>query len=142
MGLVLDASSVLAWFVQRMDRREAAMAEEILASVEWDEAVVPALWFTEVVNGLLVAERLRRNGPSKAPQFLAELAALPIEEDRVRPSVTQGEVLALSRRHGLSAYDAVYMELSLRTGRALATFDKQLAKALRKAGGRVFGDAA
>ncbi len=142
MGLVLDASSVLAWFVQRMDRREAAMAEEILASVERDEAVVPALWFTEVVNGLLVAERLRRNGPSKAPQFLAELAALPIEEDRVRPSVTQGEVLALSRRHGLSAYDAVYMELSLRTGRALATFDKQLAKALRKAGGRVFGDAA
>lgn len=142
MGLVLDASSVLAWFVQRMDRREAAMAEEILASVERDEAVVPALWFTEVVNGLLVAERLRRNGPSKAPQFLAELAALPIEEDRVRPSVTQGEVLALSRRHGLSAYDAVYMELSLRTGGALATFDKQLAKALRKAGGRVFGDAA
>jgi hypothetical protein len=34
------------------------------------------------------------------------------------------------------------MELSFRTNRALATFDKQLAKAMRKAGGRVFGDAA
>jgi len=142
MGLVLDASSVIAWFVQRSDRREAVLAEEILSNVERDEAVVPALWFTEVVNGLLVAERIRRGGPSKAPQFLAELAALPIVEDRVRPSVTQVEVLTLARRHGLSAYDAVYMELSFRTNRALATFDKQLAKAMRKAGGRVFGDAA
>ena len=140
MGLVLDASAVLAWFVQRSDRREAVMAEEILANVERDEAVVPAMWFVEVVNGLLVAERLRRTSPSKAAQFLADLAALPIAEDRVRPSVTQREVLALARRHGLTAYDAVYMELSLRTGRALATFDKQLAKAIRKAGGRVFGD--
>ena len=77
-----------------MDRREAAMAEEILASVERDEAVVPALWFTEVVNGLLVVATPPPQRSSKAPQFLAELAALPIEEDRVRPSVTQGEVLA------------------------------------------------
>jgi predicted nucleic acid-binding protein len=142
MGLVLDASAVLAWFVQRSDRREAQLAEEILASVERDEAVVPAMWFVEVVNGLLVAERIRRGGPSKAALFLGELAALPIAEDRVRPSVTQGEVLTLAHRHGLSAYDAVYMELSFRTNRALATFDKQLAKAMRKAGGRVFGDAA
>jgi predicted nucleic acid-binding protein len=142
MGLVLDASAVLAWFVQRSDRREAVMAEEILANVERDEAVVPAMWFVEVVNGLLVAERLRRTSSSKAAQFLAELAALPVAEDRVRPSVSQGEILALSRRHGLTAYDAVYMELTLRTGRALATFDKQLAKAIRKAGGRVFGDPA
>jgi predicted nucleic acid-binding protein len=140
MGLVLDASSVLAWFVQRPDRREGALAEDILANVERDEAVVPTIWFIEVANGLLVAERLRHAGPSKAAQFLGELSAMPIIEDRVSPSVTQGEVLALARRYGLTAYDAVYMELSLRTGRALATFDMQLAKALRKAGGRVFGD--
>lgn len=142
MGLVLDASAVLAWFVQRSDRRESTIADDILSNVERDEAIVPALWFIEVVNGLLVAERLRRAGPSKTAHFLAELAALPIAEDRVRPSAMQGEVLALSRKHGLSAYDAVYVELALRTGRALATFDKQLAKVVRKAGGRVFGDAA
>ncbi len=142
MGLVLDASAALAWFVQRSDRREALLAEEILANVERGEAVVPAMWFVEVVNGLLAAERIRRAGPSKAAHFLGELAALPIAEDRVRPSVTQGEVLTLARRHGLSAYDAVYMEVSFRTNKALATFDKQLAKAMRKAGGRVFGDPA
>jgi len=139
MGLVLDASAALAWFIQRADSKEAAQADEILSNVELEEAVVPALWFTEVINGLLVAERSRHANPAKVALFLGELAALPIAEDRVRPLVAQAEALSLARRHGLSAYDAVYMELALRTGRILATFDKQLAKAVRKAGGQVFG---
>jgi predicted nucleic acid-binding protein len=142
MRLVLDASAVMAWFVQRSDPGEAALADEILSSVERDEAVVPALWFIEVVNGLLVAERNRPTRPSKAARFLAELAAMPIAEDRVRPSAVQGEILTLARMYGLTSYDAVYLELVLRTGRTLATFDQKLAKAVRKAGGRVFGDAA
>jgi predicted nucleic acid-binding protein len=40
----------------------------------------------------------------------------------------------------LTGYDATYLELVLRTGCALVTFDRQLADATRKAGGRVFGD--
>lgn len=140
MGLVLDASAVMAWFVQRSDPDEAALADEILSNVEHDEAVVPALWFIEVVNGLLVAERNRRSGRSEASRFLAELGAMPIAEDRVRPSAIQGEILALARMNGLTSYDAVYLELVLRTGRTLATFDQKLAEAARKAGGRVFGD--
>jgi predicted nucleic acid-binding protein len=142
MGLVLDASAVIAWFVQRSDPGEAALADEILSNVERDEAVVPALWFIEVVNGLLVAERNRRTGRSEATRFLAELAAMPIAEDRVRPSAIQGEILKLARTNGLTSYDAVYLELVLRTGRTLATFDQKLAEAARKASGRVFGDAA
>jgi predicted nucleic acid-binding protein len=51
-------------------------------------------------------------------------------------------VLALARSHNLTGYDAAYLELVLRTGRELATFDRQLADAVRKAGARVFGDAA
>ena len=140
MQLVLDASAVLAWFVQRGDPREAAMADEILSNVERQEAMVPSLWFTEVANGLLVAERRNRTDFPKAARFLNELAALPIAEDRVRPSFVQIEVLALARRYSLTAYDATYLELALRTGRTLATFDQNLAEAARKAGGRVFGD--
>ena len=48
--------------------------------------------------------------------------------------------LTLARAYGLTAYDATYLELALRTRRTLATFDRQLAEATRKAGGRVFGD--
>jgi len=68
--------------------------------------------------------------------------ALPIEEDGRRPSAVQSAVLALARVYGLTGYDATYLELVLRTGRILATFDGQLAEAVRLAGGRVFGDPA
>jgi predicted nucleic acid-binding protein len=34
----------------------------------------------------------------------------------------------------------MYLELALRRGAPLATFDKQLANAMRNAGGQVFGD--
>jgi len=91
--------------------------------------VVPALWFTEVANGLLVAERRNRTDFPKAARFLNELAALPIAQDGVSPSVVRREVLALARRYSLTAYGATYLELPLRTGRTLATSDRQLADA-------------
>jgi predicted nucleic acid-binding protein len=49
-------------------------------------------------------------------------------------------VLTLARAYRLTGYDATYLELVMRTGRPLATFDRQLAAAVRQAGGRVFGD--
>jgi len=42
--------------------------------------------------------------------------------------------------HQLTAYGATYLELALRTGSSLATFDRQLADAFRILGGHVFGD--
>jgi len=48
----------------------------------------------------------------------------------------------LARAYQLTGYDATYLELVLRSGGVLATFDRQLAEAARKAGGRVFGDGA
>ena len=140
MRLVLDASAVLAWFAQRSDRREAALADQILTNVEREEALVPALWFTEVSNGLLVAERMKQSDSHKTALFLGELAAMPIVEESVRPRFVQEDVLRLARRYELTAYDATYLELTLRTRRTLATFDRQLSNATRKAGGRVFGD--
>ena len=140
MELILDASAVLAWFVQRTDPREAALADEILSSVERKEAVFPASGTPKWPMGSWL-QSARACDPSKSSRFLSELAALPITEERVQQSSIQAEVLALGRRYGLTACDAIYVELSLRTGLALATFDAQFADAVRKAGGRVFGDA-
>src|SRR5690348_10448217 len=43
------------------------------------------------------------------------------------------EALALAEQHHLPLYDAMYLELSLRLGLALATFDPALQKAARSA---------
>jgi predicted nucleic acid-binding protein len=142
MELILDASATLAWLVRRVDPIEAQLAEDLLSQIESKNAMVPALWFPEVANGVLVAERRTGIGSSTSADFLRLLETLPILEDATRPSAVQPTVLMLARTYKLTAYDATYLELVLRTGRTLATFDRQLADAARTAGVRVFGDAA
>jgi predicted nucleic acid-binding protein len=44
------------------------------------------------------------------------------------------KVLPLAREYGLSAYDAAYLELSMRHGAPLATLDGKLQKATGKSG--------
>ena len=70
--------------------------------------------------------------------YLTRLSALPIVTDSVTVASRRDLVMALAREHQLTVYDAVYLELALRTNSALATFDIQLAKAMRFAGGIVF----
>lgn len=140
MGLVLDASATLAWLVRRVDTAEDQLADEILRHIQAQDAVVPALWFPEVANGVVVAERRGGVNNSTSTSFLGMVNTLPIVEDQMRPSATQNSVLTLARAYRLTGYDATYLELVLRTGRTMATFDRQLADAVRKAGGSVFGD--
>jgi predicted nucleic acid-binding protein len=61
--------------------------------------------------------------------------------DSASPPSLQARVLDLARAHQLSTFDAAYFELARRMNASLATFDRQLAGAFRKAGGLVFGDA-
>lgn len=140
--LVLDASTTLAWLVRRNKPAEDRLADDALQHIQMGGAVVPALWFAEVANGVLVAER--RGGVSLATSasFLGLVEALPIDQDRAQASSVFATVLLLARSYGLTSYDAVYLELVLRIRGTLATFDSQLAEAVRKAGGRVFGDPA
>ena len=45
----------------------------------------------------------------------------------------------LAQNHGLTAYDAAYVELTIRSGSDLATFDRKLSDAARACGVAVFG---
>jgi hypothetical protein len=56
----------------------------------------------------------------------AAFAALPITVDTASSSQTGPAVLALARLHGLTAYDAAYLELATRRQLPLATRDKAL----------------
>lgn len=140
MGIVLDASVALAWLVERVDAVEVCSANEVLRHIQAEDAIVPSLWFPEVSNGILMAERRGGVTPAQSVRFLGMVETLPIAEDRAQSASVQATALTLARAYGLTAYDAIYLELTLRTRRTLATFDRQLADATRKAGGRVFGD--
>lgn len=103
---------------------------------------MPALWFTEVTNGVIVAERQGAITSRQLSTFRADLAALPIDMDLASPESVQAGILAIAQRSGLTAYDATYLELAIRRNAPLATFDRQLAEAARAAGVAIFGDKA
>jgi predicted nucleic acid-binding protein len=132
--LVLDASGALAWVFERANRGEAERARAVLAKLDGLQPIVPGLWHVEVLNGLVTAQRRRVLSLSKATDFLSRLDRLPIVTDAASIAERKPQVFALAREHGLSAYDATYLELALRLGAALFTFDVRLMRAQVKAG--------
>jgi predicted nucleic acid-binding protein len=140
VSLVLDASMALAWQFKRVDPAEIALAEKALAELDSMQSVVPAIWYAEVANSVLRGERQGVIPPAQTAFFLNELSQAEIVADEESPRARQTSVLALARLYSLTAYDATYLELAMRRGASLATFDRKLAGAARAAGVRVFGD--
>lgn len=142
MTLVLDASMSLAWLLKRKDPDEADLAGKCLDRVRATGAMVPALWYPEVANSLLLAERQRVIRIDESADFLSSMSIWEIMQDPFPPAESQAQIMYLSRVFKLTAYDATYLELAMRRAAVLATFNRQLADAARAAGVRVFGDAA
>ena len=138
MSLVLDASAALAWMFERTDPGEKALAERLLDQIADQPVRVPGLWHLEVANALLVAERRGVAKEAEVIDYRQRLARLPIMTDDIEISLRQEMIMALGRQFELTAYDATYLELTLRTGSTLATFDARLAAAMQKAGGRIY----
>jgi predicted nucleic acid-binding protein len=133
LSWVLDASAALAWAFDRADSKERRQAAELLDRLSTEEAIVPELWHLETVNALLVAQRRNVITAERCHDFLGRLSALPIRTHTAPPDV-KSRLLSLAGQFGLTAYDAAYLDLALRTGSDLATFDRRLAEAREKAG--------
>lgn len=134
MDLVVDCSICLPWVFDDENGEDAQRVLDLLAS---GTAVVPPLWNLEIVNGLLMATRKGRITPDEALKAVSLFDDLPIEiDDGV---VSRRSLLILATQYSLTAYDAVYLELALRTQLPLATQDRQLAEAAQQAGCDVVG---
>ena len=101
----------------------------VLDRLESDYALVPALWWFEVYNLLLIAERRKRISIPDTDVAQNFLASLAIETDNEVPGK---DIFFLARKHDLSGYDASYLELALRSRLPLATLDKAIIKAAIK----------
>lgn len=138
MTLVIDASMALAWIYARERPDEADCADRALQTITEMEASVPSLWQTEIANALLVGERRKIITEAQTIDYLTRLARLPIAVDEATAAARQDQVIALAREYTLTAYDATYLDLALRMGAVLATFDGKLAGAMQRAGGELF----
>jgi predicted nucleic acid-binding protein len=74
---------------------------------------------------------------AQAQQAAAFADGLPIELDPQAADV--GALLMAANTHGLTAYDAIYLQLAVARGADLLTADTALAHAARRAGVTVEG---
>lgn len=129
MPAVLDASVTLPWFLQE---ERTAFTDSVFAALGNEEFWVPAVWRLEFPNALLVAERKRRIDRQTRLEALDFASGLAL---RVDPApIDMRSISAIAERHGLSTYDAAYLELAARQGFGLVTLDRALADAAGAAG--------
>ncbi len=126
MNFVLDASVSLAWCFE--DER-AGYAMRVLDELSDGEAIVTSLWPIEVTNGLASALRKKRIDLAGAAEARNTLVALPVVVDPVDRRRAFEDIPRLARAHGLTTYDASYLEVAVRMGLPLATLDRTLARA-------------
>lgn len=127
-AFILDASVTAVWL---FDDENEPRADAALTRLGDDGAIVPHLWHLEVRNCLLAAERQGRLSGDEVKQRLDSLRDLPI---RTEAESDLDAAFVLAKRHGLSFYDALYLELAQRHNAALATLDTALARATLAAG--------
>lgn len=132
MAFVLDCSVAMAWCFEDESDDYADWLLGTLDSME--RILVPSIWPIEIANVLAVGERRKRLTRDETAQFLSLLGRFPIEVDARSPLLTMHEVLGVARYHGISAYDACYIELSMRAELPLATLDAALRKAATSLG--------
>lgn len=123
MTLVPDVSAILS---QALDDEDASFAEGVIAAIAAADAIVPTLFWFEIRNALLMAERHKRISARRTTAFLSDLALLPISVDDLP---REASVLDLARRRALTVYDAAYLELAQRKAIPLATLDEALIRA-------------
>jgi predicted nucleic acid-binding protein len=128
MPFVVDASVAGSWVLPDENHAEAV---EALQRLKTDEAYAPSLLWFELRNLLLASERRGRISPAQTAAALNFIQALPLRLDREPDS---DMTFQLARAHGLTVYDAAYLELSIRRNIPLITLDKALAEAARRAG--------
>ena len=126
MALVIDASVAAAWCFQ--DEMGSVEADMLMSRVAEQGGIVPNLFWHEMRNLLIVAERKGRIESKTAEAHLQRVRSLPLVTDDRQDDA---ETLALCRRYGLSGYDAAYLETAKRRGTSLGTLDKKLEKAAR-----------
>ena len=125
---VLDCSIVTAW---SLEDKQNPFAERAMQITTQRGALVPGIWCYELRNALVVKERRGRLSARDTRATLADLEDMSIARDLDH---NDHSVLDLSRRHGLSVYQAAYLEVAVRRVLPLASLDHRLREAAKAHG--------
>ena len=130
---ILDCSVAIAWC---FEDETTIYTESVLNSLKEAAAIVPKLWYIEVANVLLMAQKRKRINDNGIFHFLSLLEKLPIASNTDNISIV--DLIMLSQRYQLTSYDGCYLNLCLQHNLPLATLDKKLITAVETAGGKIY----
>ena len=132
MTLVIDASVAAGWFLP--DEQPTAN-DAVMQALLTTRSASPSLFWFEVRNVLLMAEKRGRLPSGEALASMVRLRQFPIEDAGAGDDAA---ILSLCSRRGLSAYDASYLALALEQRGSFATADRRLAAAAAAEGVALF----
>ena len=131
-GFVVDASVGFAWVYHGQATPETDQwLNDVAAGAT---VIVPGLWYLEMSNVLLMAQRRHRLTTVQRQAALEKLTALQFTVDEEGTRHAFGKTSGLAEKHGLTIYDATYLELALRRSLPLATRDEALKTAAKQCG--------
>ena len=131
-SFIVDASVGFAWVYQGQATPETdQLLNEVSAGAT---VIVPALWFLEMSNVLLIAQRRHRLTAIQRKAAMEKLTAMQLTVDEEGSRNAFGKTSELAEKYGLTIYDATYLEWALRRSLPLASRDEALTKAATRCG--------
>lgn len=136
-SFVVDSSVAMAWCFQD---EGTPITDRLLDRMRTEAAAVPDRWHLEIANVLVLAERKNRISPAQVAEFISLIERFDLVVDHEGPGRAFTHLLSLCGSHGLTSYDAVYLELALRLQLPLCSLACGLCAAARAVGVEVLGD--
>jgi predicted nucleic acid-binding protein len=141
---VLDASVAGGWlFIHQSTPYKAAVADAIATSGR--SVLVPALWHLEIANLIARRSMAYQLSDEAVQKLLQALDKLTIVTDEVHLNAVakikawkSSDLVQTAITNKLTSYDALYLQLAMRTGLPLATADEALMQAAKRSGVQIF----
>ena len=135
MPLIVDGSAILAYALPDEDD---TYASSVIDELSRTEGQVPTVFWYEIWNALYVnISKRKRITLADANDYLSILDELQLT---VASPPEHFSLLPLCIEHGLTSYDASYVELAKRDNSPLATLDEKVKSVCRDIGVPVFGE--
>lgn len=129
MRVVLDNSITVGWV---HPDQATSYSTALLDGLGRYRPLVPALWVLEFSNTLLSLKRRHRITHEQRHAALLRAQSWKIEVDAAAPQLMA--LSDLADRHGLTAYDANYLDCAVKNEAHLATHDAALKKVAQALG--------
>ena len=132
MPLIVDASVVVAWFARN---QASDYTDRIRRQARNQRLHVPAVWPLEFANALWQLQRRKLLSDVQVDTII-DLAE-PLDVVVHGESLVPRRLVAVARKHDLTTYDALYLDLALALRYPVACRDGSLKGALRAAGAKL-----